>query len=218
MNTELPIENVELDSLVPYENNPKVHTKEQIDAIARSIETVGFQRPILIDKKNRVVAGHGRVAAMKQLGREVIPAHRLDLNDYEVALACVIMNKQTLDTAYDNPKLMAAMELAYEHGFPFEDLGMETKLKSLIATLGKADPQFEETQSYINQLIFYFKDEEYRDTIARLDKLMADKPEINNNTEAFIFLIKNYGTSLIREEFLETGEQNNEQHEDSTSD
>lgn len=196
VNEELEVVFLEVDSIVPFEHNPKVHTQEQIEALKASILRHGFIRPILVDKKNRVIAGHGRVEAMKQLGKDLIPAHKVDMNELEAALACVLMNKLTIDTAYDNKKLMAAMELAYENGYQFEDLGMGTKLKALIETLGTADPQFEDNENYINQLVFYFEDKEYRETIARIDTIMASNTELKNNTEVFLFLVKKYGQEL----------------------
>jgi hypothetical protein len=55
-------------ALKPHPRNPRKHTREQIRAIARSIETFGFNAPILIDKNKQIVAGHGRYEAAKPFG------------------------------------------------------------------------------------------------------------------------------------------------------
>ena len=58
--TYLPI-----GSIVPDPTNPRKHSPKQIRAIARSIEAFGFNVPILVDKANRIVAGHGRLRSGK---------------------------------------------------------------------------------------------------------------------------------------------------------
>ncbi|MBR5202915.1 MAG: ParB N-terminal domain-containing protein [Clostridia bacterium] len=56
-----------IDKLIPYERNARKHTDAQIDKIAKSIEELGFINPIIIDENNRIMAGHGRVEASKNL-------------------------------------------------------------------------------------------------------------------------------------------------------
>lgn len=67
------VQEVSIDLLKPYENNAKVHTEEQINKIAESIEAFGFLSPCLIDNNYNIIAGHGRVLASKQLNLEKVP-------------------------------------------------------------------------------------------------------------------------------------------------
>src|SRR5260370_7125030 len=64
--------------LIPDPDNPRKHGRAQITAIARSIEAFGFNAPILVDKNNKIVAGHGRYEAAKLLGLDKIPILSLD--------------------------------------------------------------------------------------------------------------------------------------------
>lgn len=59
--------------LKPYTNNAKLHSREQIDAIKKSIEEFGFLAPVLIDKEYNVIAGHGRIMAAEELEMKKIP-------------------------------------------------------------------------------------------------------------------------------------------------
>ena len=68
---------VPLEGLTPYKSNARTHTKAQIRQIADSIARFGFNSPVLIDDDGQIVAGHGRVAAAKQLGLSAVPARRL---------------------------------------------------------------------------------------------------------------------------------------------
>ena len=74
---ELRIEVRAIADLKPYVNNPRTHSAKQIKQIARSIEAFGFTNPVLIDDKDGVIAGHGRIAAAKELGMETAPTIRL---------------------------------------------------------------------------------------------------------------------------------------------
>ena len=64
---------VEISTLIPYKNNAKQHSEEQIKRIADSITEFGFLSPILIDEDRNLIAGHGRVEAAKLLGLTSVP-------------------------------------------------------------------------------------------------------------------------------------------------
>ena len=63
----MKIEQIKVGNLKPYEKNARVHTDEQIEQIKQSMIEFGFTNPILIDKNNEVIAGHGRLESAKQL-------------------------------------------------------------------------------------------------------------------------------------------------------
>ena len=70
------IENIvykNITELKPYKKNAKKHPKEQVERIANSIKEFGFTQPVLIDKNNCVVAGHGRVLGAKKAGLKQVP-------------------------------------------------------------------------------------------------------------------------------------------------
>lgn len=62
-----------ITELKPYKKNAKKHPKEQVERIANSIKEFGFTQPVLIDKNNCVVAGHGRVLGAKKAGLKQVP-------------------------------------------------------------------------------------------------------------------------------------------------
>lgn len=71
------IEQVKTVNLIPYDNNARTHTREQIEQVAASIKEFGFTNPVLIDKDNIIIAGHARTLAALKLGIEKIPCIRL---------------------------------------------------------------------------------------------------------------------------------------------
>ncbi len=70
----LTINYVDINSIKEYKNNPKLHNRAQINKICDSIHEFGFTSPILVDENGEIIAGHGRVAAARQLGLTTIPA------------------------------------------------------------------------------------------------------------------------------------------------
>lgn len=67
------IRQVAVGDLIPYVNNAKQHSEDQVTRIASSIREFGFVNPVLIDKALNIIAGHGRVLAAKKLGMETVP-------------------------------------------------------------------------------------------------------------------------------------------------
>ncbi|MBX9927116.1 MAG: ParB/Srx family N-terminal domain-containing protein [Hyphomicrobiaceae bacterium] len=76
--TSLTIEHRPPDALKPYGRNARTHSPKQISEIAASIKAFGFNNPVLVDKDDGIVAGHGRVEAAKQLGLATVPTIRLE--------------------------------------------------------------------------------------------------------------------------------------------
>lgn len=71
------IEQIKTSELIPYARNAKLHSDAQVAAIAGSIKEFGFNNPVLIDKDNGIIAGHGRVLAAQLLKREDVPCIKL---------------------------------------------------------------------------------------------------------------------------------------------
>src|SRR5580704_16307014 len=95
-------------ALIPYVRNPRTHTPGQIDRIAKSIERFGFTNPILIDRHQGIIAGHGRLRAALQLRLDTVPTIELTgLSDAEKAAYIIADNKLALDAGWDNDLLRA---------------------------------------------------------------------------------------------------------------
>lgn len=72
------VEHLPLAQLKPAARNPRTHSPAQIAKIAKSIERFGFLNPILVDRDDRVIAGHGRVEAAKLLRLDHVPVVRIE--------------------------------------------------------------------------------------------------------------------------------------------
>ena len=108
--SELQIDYITIGELVPYSRNARIHSKKQIKQIAESIKQFGFTNPLLIDDKNMVLAGHGRLAAAKLLELVRVPCVRLEQMTLAQKKAYTLAdNKLALNAGWDEELL--ALEL-----------------------------------------------------------------------------------------------------------
>ena len=119
----MEIVNVRVSTLKNYNNNTKEHPAEQVKEIAKSIERFGFRQPIVVDRNNVVVIGHGRLLAAKELHLKEVPVTVADdLTDDEINALRLVDNK-TNESAWDFSALEA--ELVSIGGIDMSDFGFE---------------------------------------------------------------------------------------------
>ena len=92
--------------LVPYERNARTHSPEQVLQIAASIQEFGFLNPILVDGKDGIIAGHGRLAAARELALAEVPVVVLDhLTPAQKRAYLIADNKLALNAGWDESLL-----------------------------------------------------------------------------------------------------------------
>ena len=126
----LQVEYEATESLVPYANNAKIHTSEQVEQICSSIREFGFNDPIAVwtnkDGESEIVEGHGRVLAAQKLGIDKVPVIHLDrMSDEQRRAYTHVHNQLTMNTGWDFDTLQCDME---ELDFDFEDFGFDYDL------------------------------------------------------------------------------------------
>ena len=125
----LSVAYVPLARVRPDPGNARRHSEKQIRQIARSIETFGFNVPILVDGGGNVVAGHGRLAAARRLGRSEIPTIRLEHLTEAQKRAFMIADNRLAEVAeWDDRRLGGELEAlaGVELDFDLEAIGFET--------------------------------------------------------------------------------------------
>jgi ParB-like chromosome segregation protein Spo0J len=103
---------LKIDQLKPFSRNARTHTKRQIKQIAESIRVFGFVNPILVDRNNRIIAGHGRVEAAKLLGLQEVPTILLEgLTEDQIRAYIIADNKLAENAGWD--RAILAVELQH---------------------------------------------------------------------------------------------------------
>lgn len=136
----MQIEQLAVSTLIPYVNNAREHSEEQVDQIADSIKKFKFNNPVLVDKTHGIVAGHGRVLAAKKLGLETVPCIRLDhLSELEKK-AYIIADNKIAEMSYWNYDVLGAeLEEIGKLNFEIEKIGFEPLELTQIETKTKTN-------------------------------------------------------------------------------
>ena len=124
MVTKPQIEQIAPSAPKPWARNARTHSKKQLRQIADSIRTFGFTNPVLIDRENTILAGHGRVAAAMILEMASVPCVRLEHMSPAQKRAYVIAdNKLALNAGWDDSILAEELEALVAGDLDF-DIGV----------------------------------------------------------------------------------------------
>lgn len=113
---------ISIAQLIPYQNNARTHSKEQINKLRASIREFGFVNPVIIDREYNVIAGHGRIAAAREEGITEVPCVFVDhLTEAQKKAYILADNRMALDAGWDEDLLRVELEALEEMGY---DLGL----------------------------------------------------------------------------------------------
>ena len=128
MKTTTAFQLVPTDKLIPYINNARTHSKEQISKLCSSLREFGFINPIIIDKNFNVIAGHGRLSAAKEEGMEEVPCVFVEhFTEAQKKAYILADNRMALDAGWDDELLSIEMEELQNAGFNLELTGFDEK-------------------------------------------------------------------------------------------
>lgn len=103
---------ININSLLENKNNIKIHTAEQIELIKKSVDKLGFNNVVIIDENNTILAGHARVQALKELGKDTVACLIIKgLTDSEKLQIMTIDNTSTLMTGIDEDMAKLVIEM-----------------------------------------------------------------------------------------------------------
>ena len=123
---KMKIKDISTSELIPYVNNSRTHSDDQVNQIAASINEFGFTNPILIDDKGSIIAGHGRVMAAKKLKLESVPCIELkDLTEAQKKAYVIADNQLALNAGWDLDVLKLELEHLQEIDFDIDLLGFD---------------------------------------------------------------------------------------------
>ena len=128
---------VDVNELVPYVNNARTHSAEQINKLRASLREFGFVNPVIIDRDNNVIAGHGRLEAAKAEGFAKVPCVFVDeMTEAQKKAYILADNRMALDAGWDDDLLKVELEALQDLDF---DLGLTGFDEKEIADLFAVD-------------------------------------------------------------------------------
>ena len=120
------VKTVVIDKLIPYVNNAKKHTDDQVTRIASSIREFGFVNPVLVDKDFNIIAGHGRVMAAQKLGWTEVPCLFVEGLTEAQRKAYILADNRLGELAeWDMELVTSELELLQELDFDIDLTGFE---------------------------------------------------------------------------------------------
>ena len=121
------IEQWPIDKLIPYGRNPRTHSEAQVGQIAGSIQTFGFNNPILVDTQAGIIAGHGRLLAARKLQLCEVPVIVLDhLTESQKNAYILADNQLALNAGWDEELLQMELAVLQDEEFNLDLIGFET--------------------------------------------------------------------------------------------
>ena len=135
---DFKVEAWDVEKLIPYENNVKIHDEKQVKKIAESIKQFGWDQPIVVDKDGVIIKGHGRRLAALKLGLKTVPVLvRSDLTPDEVNAARVADNRVAMGDI-DTEMLQRELSMI---DFDFEGIFDKKELAFMEVDLTEINPE-----------------------------------------------------------------------------
>ena len=187
----MKIENVNIDSVIPYANNPR-NNADAVDKVAASIQAFGWQQPIVVDENMVVIVGHTRLLAAKKLGFDEVPVQVADKLTAEQAKAYRLAdNRVSEEATWDRALLGIELRELDDLNFDLDVTGFtNVQLSNLLLDPDlmpddewEGMPAFnQENKEAFRTIIVHFKNEE---DVNEFRKLMS--ANITEKTRAFWF-------------------------------
>jgi len=163
----LSIEYKSTGELVPYINNSRTHSEQQVQQVAASIKEFGFTNPILIDHDGGIIAGHGRLQAAQLLSLDEVPTITLEgLTDAQKKAYVIADNKLALNSGWDFELLKVELEnIANE--IDISVLGFDDQeLANIIDGLNEEPPELkEESYESVFNIVVKCNDETHQERV-----------------------------------------------------
>ena len=130
----MKIEIADINSIKPYENNPRKLSEKAIEKVAMSLKEYGFRQPIVVDKDRIIVAGHTRFRASKKLGLKQVPVSIIDnLTPEQINAYRIADNRTAEESEWDNELLKMEIKELEDKDFKLDLLGFnEDQLNNLL--------------------------------------------------------------------------------------
>lgn len=134
---------INIDELIPYANNARTHSKDQINKLRSSLREFGFINPILIDKDYNILAGHGRVMAAREEGIKEVPCVLVEhLTEAQKKAYILADNRLAMDAGWDDELLALELENLKELDFDMDLTGFDAaEIDELFSNIHDKDVQ-----------------------------------------------------------------------------
>lgn len=183
---------------IPYQNNAKNHPAPQIYKIALSIKNFGWQQPIVVDKDNVIIVGHGRWLGYEKYKDEMnLPEPRIevaeDLTEEQVR-AYRLADNLTASTEYNMDIVLEEskqLSLGLQEIIEFQQTGETKKGKEQEEQFIHEEGYLEYLNQGIRQIVLHYEQEAYNELLPKVEELLK-RYKFDTNSELFKKLVEEH--------------------------
>tara|TARA_R100000388_G_scaffold6058_1_gene6031 strand:- start:229 stop:843 length:615 start_codon:yes stop_codon:yes gene_type:complete len=201
----MKVENLEIDKVIPYFNNPRKNMA--VEKVAMSIKEYGFQQPIVVDNNMSIIVGHTRYEAAKSLNLEKIPVVIANISHEKAKAYRIADNKTNESSIWDYPLLNKEFSDLMDANFDLEKTGFDEDELEKIIIHHKDDenaefPSIEDIQTRdFEEMTFILSIEQgkfIKDflTFFKRNFDVTDEKNTNSNGNALYIALKNFSESI----------------------
>ena len=201
----MKVENLEIDKVIPYFNNPRKNMA--VEKVAMSLKEYGFQQPIVVDNNMSIIVGHTRYEAAKSLNLEKIPVVIANISHEKAKAYRIADNKTNESSIWDYPLLNKEFSDLMDANFDLEKTGFDEDELEKIITHHKDDenaefPNIEDIQTRdFEEMTFILSIEQgkfIKDflTFFKSNFDVTDEKNTNSNGNALYIALKNFSESI----------------------
>ena len=201
----MKVENLEIDKVIPYFNNPRKNMA--VEKVAMSIKEYGFQQPIVVDNNMSIIVGHTRYEAAKSLNLKKIPVVIANISHEKAKAYRIADNKTNESSIWDYPLLNKEFSDLMDANFDLEKTGFDEDELEKIITYHKDDenaefPNIEDIQTRdFEEMTFILSIEQgkfIKDflTFFKSNFDVTDEKNTNSNGNALYIALKNFSESI----------------------
>ena len=184
----MKIEMMKTELLKPFVTNPRKN--QNVDKVAKSIDTYGFQQPIVVDKDLNVIIGHTRLMASEKLKLKQVPVVMADLPEEKVKALRIADNRLNEDSEWDYFLLTQELKDLMGLEFDLKLTGFEqTELDNMLSFDQNEDLKFndlvDDQDKYSKSLVFVFDElEKYQEIVELLNNYIHRCEDVETNEQA----------------------------------
>ena len=148
----MKIEEINLDQIIPYKNNPREISTEAVEKVKNSILEYGNNQPIVIDQNNVIVVGHTRWKALRELGKTKAYVVKKDFEKNQAIAYRIMDNRSGAESKWDKQLLMSEMQVLKDNKFNLDLTGFDAlELKDILLDKDLFEPTSKDDQGRLDE-------------------------------------------------------------------
>nr|BAR32063.1 ParB-like nuclease domain containing protein [uncultured Mediterranean phage uvMED] len=148
----MKLEEIEIDLIKPYKDNPREISQEAVRKVKNSIKEFGNNQPIVIDQNNVIVVGHTRWKALRELGKTKAFVIKREFENNQAVAYRIMDNRSGAESKWDKQLLMSELQLLKDEKFNLDLTGFDAlELKDILLDKDLFEPTSKDDQGRLDE-------------------------------------------------------------------